>query len=158
MVLIIMEDKRSKGLLGYMRKKPSPEQIELLRTLPEADGVPEMWADPDEEDYEPPPMSKPGRILVNLLGPGLTGVYRYESEVLDYDSDSSVMWLNEGIGFEYFFDTCCDFPSFEGVYVIEGIIGHYYRGTYGVDDDDEEWEYASIRPATPEEISSQTLD
>lgn len=154
-----MEDKRSKGVLGYLKKKPSPEQIELLQTLPEADGVPGMWADPDEEEYELPSMKAPGRILVRLLGPCDSRVYRYETEVLDYDSDSSVYWIEEGIGFEYFFDTCCDFPSDTGVYVIEGIFGHYYRGdwSYG-EDDDEEWDYTSIRPATPEEISSQTLD
>ena len=92
-------------------------------------------------------------ILVHLLGPCVTGVYRHESEVLDYDSDSSIFWIQEGVGFDYWFDSYCDFPEYldEGFFVIEGITGEYIRGEGGWDDD-EEWSHTGIRQATDEEI------
>jgi hypothetical protein len=111
----------------------------------------------EETDWVPPPYGKPGRILVRIGSENerKPGVYRWDAEVLDYDSDSGVFWINEGTGFDYWLDGC-DFPG-PGVYVIEGIKGTYIRGEWGFTDDEEEWEHGVIRPATPDEMTSETL-
>jgi len=111
----------------------------------------------DEIEYQPPAHSTPGRILVRVLG-RVDTTYRYETEVLDSDTDTGVFWISEGMGFDYWFDQYIDkFPADEGTFVIEGVKGEYVRGEWGVTDDDEEWEYASIREATPEEIRTECL-
>jgi len=114
------------------------------------------------DDFKPPPYGKPGRILVRVLGKVDT-TYRYETEVLDSDSDSGVFWINEGVGYDYWFDQYIDkFPADEGTFVIEGIVGTYIRGRGWItgdicEEDDEEWEYKSIRPATAREIETECL-
>lgn len=113
----------------------------------------EMWDDVD--DYELPKYSTPGRILFRAE-PEPTGPYRYDIEVLGYDAETSVFWLNEGQGIEYWIDSCIDL-FVPGAYVIEGVTGYYSRGDGWTNDDDEDWEYDSIRPATIEEISNETL-
>lgn len=108
------------------------------------------------EDYAPPPYNKSGRILVNVLIAYEWNVCESEYDVLDYDIDSSVFWICEGVGFDWWFDQTCDFPA-PGYYVIENITGEYIRGDGWTTDDDEEWEYGNIRPATAQEISKKHL-
>lgn len=104
-----------------------------------------------EEEYELPGYKDPGSIVfINYGAPepypnGTKSLYRYEIDILSYDSDSSVMWINEGEGLEYWIDEI-DLPG-PGVYVIENITGIYYRGTWGFDDDDVEWEHNEPRLA-----------
>jgi len=114
----------------------------------------EMTATPDVT-FEFPSYSKPGRILVEILGPG-DGCYRYEAIVHSHDDDSSVFYMQEGIGFEFFLDDVEIWIP--GWYVIENIVGHYHRGDGWTTDDTEEWEWGEVRPATPEEIRTETLD
>lgn len=107
------------------------------------------------DDYQLPKYSDPGRILVEIYAvPG--DYYRYDIEVLDYDFDSSVFWIVEGTGFDWWFDENIDL-DLPGFYVIEGITGRYFKGTWGFDDDDEEWEFKLCRRATDEEIRTQSL-
>jgi hypothetical protein len=110
----------------------------------------------DEEHYEPPPGTAPGRILVRVLGQN-DRYPRWETEVLDYDNDTAVFWINEGVGFEYFFDARIDFPG-EGVWVINDITVSWTRGDGWSTDDDEDWDWGEIRPATPEEIATAALE
>jgi hypothetical protein len=109
------------------------------------------------EGSEPPSYDDPGRILVRYWGE-LGGPYqKYECEVFDYDSNSSVFYIQEGIGFDYWLDQHAEFTE-PGHYVIEGITGHYSRGDYYEGwDANETWEFTSMRPATAEEISSGAL-
>jgi hypothetical protein len=107
----------------------------------------------DEDDFQLPSYRDPGRILVRYHGPG-ESVYRHDCEVLDYDG--SVFWISEGVGFDFWLEQYVDFPE-PGVYVIEGITGEYIRGDGWTTDDDEEWDYTSIRQATEEEVSTETL-
>ncbi len=107
------------------------------------------------ENEKMPSYSDRGRILVEIEGPGSddpSKYPRYELTVYDYDGDSSLMWLNEGIGIEYWINEEVEF-WIPGWYVIEDVHGHYYRGTWGFDDDDEEWYHGEVRPATAEEIA-----
>lgn len=66
-------------------------------------------------------------------------VYRYEVEEIEADLSSSVFWIQEGVGFQYW---ACSYLDLDlpGKYRIEGINGVYHRGdwSYG-EDDDEEW-------------------
>ena len=109
-------------------------------------------------DWDPPSYSTPGRILVEICCVSCEPrpLYRYEIEVHSYDCDSSVFWIEEGAGFDWWFDHEVDL-ELPGVYVIEGIVGHYHRGTWGFDDDNEEWEFSSCRRATDEEIRTKCL-
>lgn len=98
------------------------------------------------ESFEPPLYSKPGKLIVKV-GPTDSTVYKHNYEVLYYEEDTSVFWINEGMGFDHWFDTYCAFEE-PGTYLVEGIIGHYYRGDGWATDDDETWEYSQISPTT----------
>lgn len=120
--------------------------------------------DEEDEGFDGPvilPSYKtPGRILVRI-GPSETKTYNHEYDVLDYDSDSAVFWINEGTGFEYWLDNV-EFPCAEGVFVIEGITGEYIRGRGWLngevyEEDDEEFELTNVRVATEEEIKAECL-
>lgn len=105
--------------------------------------------------FKLPEYKTPGRILVRVTDIGEQGKVEWEYEVLAWDVGTCVFWINEGVGFDYWLADC-EFPG-PGTYVVEGIVGQYHRGTIGWDDDDEDWEYKSIRPATEEEIRTETL-
>lgn len=115
----------------------------------------EFTASPNINEFLPPSNNTPGRILVVIHGSGETGVYRWEAEVLDYDDDTAVYWINEGVGFDDFFDSI-DFPG-EGVWVVSDITVTWRRGDGWSTDDSEEHHYGAIRPATIEEIKAGTL-
>lgn len=99
----------------------------------------------EEEKYELPSYKDPGSVVFinhgtpEPYGNGDKSVYQYDIEILDYDSDSSILWIQEGEGLEYWIDQL-DLPG-PGVYVIENITGTYYRGDWGFDDDDVEWNH-----------------
>lgn len=111
-----------------------------------------------QDDYDPPRYSDPGRILVEItrVASEPQPLYRYDLEVHYYDSDSSVLWVDEGVGFDFWFDEMVDL-ELPGFYVIEGVTGSYYRGTWGFDDDDEEWYFVLCRRATDEEVAARCL-
>lgn len=114
------------------------------------------------EEYSLPKYSDPGRILVRIDHVYTDkdrphGWVRYELEVLDYDSDSSVCWIQEGVGFDDWLNDHCDFPK-KGLYVVEGITGTYHRGNWSWgDDDSEDWEFERIRKATWREWWTKAL-
>lgn len=95
-----------------------------------------------ESDYNPPPYGVPGRILFEF-DPEAADTEQFE--VLDYNDDTSVFWLNEGIGFNYFFENYTDYASKleKGRYVMT-VCGEYIKGMTWREspepyDDDEEW-------------------
>lgn len=104
----------------------------------------------DEEDYQPPSYSDKGKIVFRILGPCDTQVYLYEIEVLSYDG--CAFWINEGTGCDYWLNQWLDKDMAEGTYVVENIYGTYHRGTFGFDDDWEDWTNDPVRPATQQEI------
>lgn len=110
-----------------------PEWIEI----DDAEGCP--------EEYKPPRYSKRGWIEFELLHVNQNPRYgyRYDIEIIDADLDSSVFWIQEGIGFDYFIDSYIDL-QLPGKYRIEGIYGEYYRGDWGYDDDDEDWFFRKV--------------
>lgn len=116
---------------------------------------------PAEDEWEPPSYKTPGRMLVYIpviVPEGLR--YRYDcyedAEVVSYDDDSCVFWINEGVGFDWWLEEHFD-VELPGWYVLEGVVGHYIKGDWGFTDDDEEWEFALCRRATEEEIATQCL-
>jgi hypothetical protein len=112
-----------------------------------------------ENDNELPRYETPGRILVCLWPPD-TKYYEYEVDVLDWDQDSCVFWINEGVGFDWWFShhVALELPESPGYFVLEGIKGYFYThwGPNGREDD-EEWEFAFCRRATPNEIETGLL-
>ncbi len=114
-----------------------------LRTLQEM---------PAEPDPELPAYSEVGKILVEVLSVSVNPDekwYKYETEV--HYHDGSTYWINEGTGFEFWFNEQIVFPC-AGWYMITDIKGEYIRGDWGFTDDDEDWEFGEVRLATPEEI------
>ena len=111
-----------------------------------------------EDDPKLPPYGKPGRMLVEIedISRLPTSVFRYSATLHDYDPDSSVFWLNEGIGVDYFLNEQVELDEL-GWYVFEGVVGTYYRGDGYSTDDDEEWDYVLCRRATDEEISRESF-
>lgn len=110
----------------------------------------------EEEDYKPPKYSDKGNLLV-YLEPTPLRHYRYDVTPVDYNGHSSIGYIVEGMGFEYWFDSYIDL-DLEGWYVIEGIHGIYHRGEWGYTDDDEEWHFDLCRRASQTEIETNTLD
>lgn len=107
----------------------------------------EIKAFEETEEHVYPKYSDTTRILVQVShGYDDRG---WEYDVID-DDGGCIFWINEGMGVDYWIDDYCTFEE-PGTYVIEGITGRFYRGTWGFDDDDEDWEYTLIRPATEEE-------
>lgn len=98
----------------------------------------------DEELEELPNYSCRGRILVKVIWNGMRpgelyrGSSQWDFEVLDYDGDTSIMWMSEGIGIEWFLKDDVTFPE-EGTYLLTNVYGHYTRGDGWSSDDDEEW-------------------
>lgn len=113
----------------------------------------------DEREHKPPSYGVPGRLLVEIeqVNRNPRSIYAYSAVLYDYDADTSVFWLCEGVGIEFFLDEQVDLED-EGWYVFEGVVGHYHRGDGWSTDDDEEWEYATCRRARPSEIQSACLD
>jgi hypothetical protein len=104
---------------------------------------------PDDPEESLPKYSDPGRILVLVSGTLID-----EMEVLWADSSASTFWMGEGAGCDYWVKEVLrprDFGA-PGYWVIEGITGTYIKGEYGVTEDEEEWEYKSVRPATFEDL------
>jgi hypothetical protein len=71
----------------------------------------------------------------------------YEVDMLDYDLDSGVLFLSQGIGCEQFLkhEVCLEI-ELDGVYVMEGVQREGRR-----------WRFDFIRRASPEEIESEML-
>lgn len=112
----------------------------------------------DDPIIDLPSYSDEGRILFEI-----SHVYRspsdqerYEIEVLDYDGNSSIHWLNEGLGADYWLKEILELDE-PGFYVVEGVSGCYIRGEWGFTDDDEEWDLDHIRRADEDEITALAL-
>jgi hypothetical protein len=123
-----------------------------LRELAKEIGTLDLSAASEEQDPELPSYSEEGKILVEVLTVGLDtskGGYPYEAEV--HYHDGSTYWINEGMGFDYWFFEHIEFPR-SGWYMITGITGTYIRGDWGFTDDDEDWEFGEVREATQQEI------
>lgn len=96
-----------------------------------------------------PKYSDPDRILVLV-----SGTLVDEMEVIWHDSSASTFWIKENTGCDYWMREAFrprDFGA-PGYWVIEGITGEYIKGEWGFTDDEEEFEYKSIRPATFEDL------
>ncbi len=94
-------------------------------------------------------------------------LFRYEEATKEYDSNITVLehtgcviYIQQGIGIDYFLENYVDMDEIttSGLYVVDGIIGTYYKGDGWSTDDDEKWEYSEIRPATEMEIKTETVD
>lgn len=113
----------------------------------------------DEDEPELPSYSDVGFILVKVgpyLEPEFSWRDKHEYEVLDHSG--CTYWIAEGTGIDYWLNANIEFPKEGGVFVLEGITGRYIKGEWGFTDDDEEFTYESMRPATEEEIKNGTVD
>lgn len=102
----------------------------------------------DCEDFVPPKYSTEGRILFQVEGAATEDP---EITVIDWDDNSAVFWLNEGIGIDYFLKHIVkvEFDQ-DGFYLLQNVYGEYYRGDGWETDDDEEWYYGNIIRVDPD--------
>jgi hypothetical protein len=108
----------------------------------------------DDSVYERPGFGERGRILFRLA---LTPNEPYEVQTLDYDVDSSVVFLSMGLGCEEFLTRKVDLDlELDGVYVMEGVSAESIKDVWG--DFAEYWNFDSIRRASPAEEASEMLD
>ena len=108
----------------------------------------------EAEDYELPSYREIGKIVVEVLGKVDTSYHPgWAWEIDRYSYDGSAFWINEGMGIDYFINDYIgdDIPG-PGIWTIEHIHGEYIKGDWGFTDDDEDWYWGDIRPATLEEI------
>ena len=108
-----------------------------------------LIVDEPEEEPELPKYSDPGNILVLV-----SGQKPEEIEVMGYDSGSSVLWLQEGMGVEYWVRGLAVTWAAPGYYMITGVKGEYIRGDGYTIDDDEDWEFDEIRLATFDDLDN----
>lgn len=112
------------------------------------------------QEYQLPAYGDKGWVMIEILqqfSPEEQKEHhlpRYEIGGTAYDIENSPYWINEGVGVEYWARDMIPDGAFEGAgwYVFEGVRGQYYKGTFGFDDDDEEWEFDNFRRATVEEV------
>lgn len=109
----------------------------------------------EEETESQPKYSDEGWILFEVYH--IYPKNQYEIEILDYDHDSSVFWLQEGMGISYWINHTIKVEQ-TGIYMMEGVHGYYYRGdwSYG-EDDTEEWYFELLRYATDEEVKKSVV-
>jgi hypothetical protein len=105
-----------------------------------------------DEEAEPdlPRYSDKGRILFRFWP---IANEEPNIEVLGYDG--SAMWINEGLGCEYFLKDLALQIELDGVYVTEGGHGECWKDYFG--EYDEEWYFDFIRRASPEEEEQEAL-
>lgn len=116
----------------------------------------------EDDDYHPPAYGTKGWVLVEILTvfkPDNKMTYRFEIGESVVDENASPYWIGEGVGIEYWLDEQAPEDLKEGWWVFEGVVGTYHRGGGWIspdycEDDDEEWEFETVRPATPEEIAA----
>lgn len=112
--------------------------------------------DPDAADaWEPPAYGTKGWVLVEVLEVfDKRQPYRFELGDYAVDDDASTFWIKEGVGMEFWLDAHAPDEFDVGWWVFEDVVGTYHRGDGWMTDDDETWEYGTVRPATPEEIEA----
>ena len=106
----------------------------------------------NKQDYELPSLKEKGYIIVKITGKVEEGYYKDDWIIENYSYDGSAFWINEGMGVDYFINSfvCDDIPDI-GFWTIEGITGSFTKGDGWEIDDEEDWEWETIRLATEKE-------
>lgn len=100
-------------------------------------------------DFEYPSYSDPGHVIFDRLpcDDDLPFSYLADIDIVDADTGSCVFYMQEGAGISFWLDTLLELANLRiGRYVLTGITGRYIRGTWGFEDDDEEFEYEQLIP------------
>jgi hypothetical protein len=103
----------------------------------------------NEQEDPLPTYRDSGRILVHVTATD-SRVYRFDYEVIAFDSDASPYWIQEGEGFSYWCDNVDEITG-PGLWLIEDIEGSYLRGDGWTTDDDVEWYWGAVRRITKAE-------
>lgn len=113
---------------------------------------------PPDYDFEPPNYSIPGRVLFRWYRDPEFFRSGWGIEIYDWDRDTSLFWMNEGVGISYQLEQMLDLDQ-EGWYVAQEITGSIstYWGPDGRDDSEEWCIEGLIRYATEDEIKTEQL-
>lgn len=125
------------------------------------DSIPtsEIFPLQEKEEDKLPVYGTKGWVIVEILSVEKTSSNRFDYELGEYavDTENSTFWVQEGTGVDWFLENTIDFEFTPGWWVIEDVVGTYHRGDGWTTDDDEEWDYGKIRPATQQEIDQITV-
>jgi hypothetical protein len=119
---------------------------DLLQPIPD-DGL---------DEFRPPDYATPGRLVFEITSvvPDPHDCYwpGYQVEDVDWDPATSLFWVNEGVGFDWFVNRYVDQKLAVGFWVVEDVVGTYIRGDGWMTDDDEEWTHGLVRRASFREV------
>jgi hypothetical protein len=121
------------------------------------------WTAADEheiegyDDFVPPKYSDPGEVLIYWNPRPYNICWKADVVVLDCDPNSSVWWMMEGGGIEYWMRELLDL-ELEGYYVVSGIHGAYHKGDGYSTDDSEEWHFKLCQRASHDQVINCALD
>ena len=99
-----------------------------------------MEIDTIDDDYGLPSYRTKGNITVEVVHKCTKYGWAVDSYICDMDA--SPFWVEEGMGVDYFVYLHQHNIPCKGLWTFEGVHG----------DDDEEWYYDCVRPATQDEI------
>lgn len=116
-----------------------------------------IFTEPEEEENKLPSYRDRDWLLVHILHDG-TGGYPLTVEEHAYGYGCA-FWIQEGTGFDFWIDQFFTTLTLaEGWWVIEGITGDYIRGDGWMTDNDEDWSFEFVRPATQGEIDHLSVN
>jgi hypothetical protein len=96
----------------------------------------------DEDDIPEPifNLNSPEHVIINVIGEDEAKLYIEEDQY--------------GGFLDYTIAAMIDMPTKEGWYVVENVTGKFIKGDGWMTDDDMEFYFENLRPATQEEIDS----
>jgi hypothetical protein len=111
----------------------------------------------DDSEKEVFDFKSPENVLIFVLDNGEFG-FEIETATVIWCANDQVTgaasYDHDYGGFlDYTIASMIDMPEKEGWYVVENVTGHYIRGDGWTTDDDMEFYYDTVRPATAEEIA-----
>lgn len=118
----------------------------------------EIYVDEEPEEFDMPKYSDVGMAIIEIenIDRSENPIYRYS--VVCHYNDGCTWLIGEGMGFQYWVNSCLEFER-EGFFVIEDIVGYYYRGDWSWgEDDDEEFIPGIIRCADAEDLKLINVD
>jgi hypothetical protein len=114
----------------------------------------------DEDDIPEPifNLNSPEHVIINVIGEDEAKLYIEEAHVLwcaNNDVVGAATYEDQYGGFlDYTIAAMIDMPTKEGWYVVENVTGKFIKGDGWMTDDDMEFYFENLRPATQEEIDS----
>lgn len=122
--------------------------VDRLRQTAASSGIEDSL---DADNFEPPKYTDPGAVVFRVF----SWDDKNDIEIESLDTRGSAFWIVEGEGVDDWIKEHIESARLgdPGVYVVEGISGHVFRGDGWTTDDRVDWSFETLRRATPEEVA-----